>query len=285
MNRCLRVLLVCGIAAATALVGMSAAQAAPHRAGPASCSGTGFTDPGILASGTYHGLTVSGFCLVPDGVDVTVRGNVTITPGSTLFAITTQSMRVTGNITVGSGAILALGCGPGVGCDGVGDDPAPSTDVVHGAIKATDALAMYLNGDTVYGNVTFRGGGWGRDCTDPDADAANDPLGHDLVVKDNTFHGTVTLDGWAGCWMGFIRNTVHGTVSITNNYANPDNIVNPNSESPEYQGLDSTEVTSNHIWGRLACSGNTPAAQFGDSGGGPNTVHGKVSGECVAVTN
>lgn len=289
MRTALRIVLVCCVAVVTSLVGITASQATTgyHRHGT-SCSGS-WANPGMLTSGRYHDIRVSGVCMVPDGVNVKVHGDIKLNPGSTLFAITTQSMTVWGNIFVGKQAILALGCGPGVGCDGVNGDPQPSTDTVNGNIIAIGALAMYLNGDTVNGNVAFLGGGWGRDCTDPNADLPTDPLGHDLVVKDNTFRGSVTLAGWAGCWMGFIRNTVHGIVTISGNYANPDNIVT-DSGTPEYQGLDSTEVVANTVWGVLGCFANTPAAQFGDAvegappGYGTNTVHGAALGECRALS-
>jgi hypothetical protein len=263
---------------ATAVPGMATAAAAPPTS--ATCSGGGWANPAHLDSGNYSGLTVSGLCVVTPGSHITIRGNVLLAPGSTLMAINSQTMNINGNIIVGRGATLGLGCSAGLGCDGQGGNPPPSQDTVHGNIIANNALAMYLNGDTVNGIVSFVGGGWGRDCTDPNADAPNDPLGHDLVIKDNTFRGIVNLQGWSGCWMGFIRNTVHGIVHIANNYANPANINNPGTDQVD-QGLDSTEITQNVIWGVLSCSGNTPAAQFGDAAPMPNIVHGIVTGECA----
>jgi hypothetical protein len=227
----------------------------------------------MLGSGTYQGLTVSGVCIVLDGVNVTVRGGVTLQPGSTLMAISSNTMDITGTVTVGKGAVLALGCSAEMaemGCDGL------SADTVRGGIVANGAKAMYLNGDTIHGTVSFVGGGWGPGCFDDGS------LGHQLVVKDNDFHGSVNLSGWTGCWMGFIRNTVHGTVTISGNYANQDAEANP-------QGPDSTEVVANQIWGQLSCSGNTPMAQIGDAnegappGYGPNIVHGRATGECATL--
>ncbi|HET8583290.1 MAG TPA: hypothetical protein VFL65_08550 [Jatrophihabitans sp.] len=293
MNKLGRTLAACA-AAATAVLGLqSAAGASPaspqhthHHA--KTCAGTGFTSPGLLTSGTYYGVNVSGFCMVPSGAHVLVLGNVNIGTAGTLFAITSNTMTVHGNVHIGRAAILALGCSAGLGCDGANGNPPPSKDTVYGNVTGVGALAMYLNGDTVRGNVAFIWGGWGPMCTDPNADLPTDPLGHDLVVKDNTFNGSVTLYGYSGCWLGFLRNKVHGRVIIANNYANPANVitdVNP----PEDQGLDSTEVVANTIWGSLSCWGNTPKAQFGDAvlgappGYGPNTVHGRVTGECRSL--
>ncbi len=276
-------MLVCCVAVLTSLLGVTASQAAPASR-VLNCSGS-WANPGILGSGSYRGVEVSGVCTVPSGVTVTVHGTVTLKAGSTLFAISSQTMTINGNVLLGRGALLALGCSAGLGCEGANGDPAPSADAVRGNIVAVGALAMYLNGDTVNGNVAFLGGGWGRGCTDPNADLPTDPLVHDLVVKDNMFRGSVTLAGWAGCWMGFIRNTVHGIVTISGNYGNPNNLIT-DSGTPVYQGLDSTEVVANQVWGVLQCYANTPAAQFGDATGGappgygPNTVHGLALGEC-----
>lgn len=274
-----RSLLVLAVAAVTSVVGMSASQAATRHAThhAKTCSGSGWSNPGMLTSGTYDGLVVSGLCMVPDGASITIHGNVQLNRGSTLFAISSNTMKIHGNIDVDDGATLALGCTAELGCDGSHSNP-PSKDVVYGRIGAYRALSMYLNGDTVYGNISFVAGGWGRTCTDNDPNA---PIGHELVLKDNSFYGRIMLDRWAGCWMGFIRNVVHGTVTIMHNYSNLA------TDNP--QGVDSTEVVANQIWGGLNCWSNTPAAQFGDAtqgmppGYGPNTVHGRVSGECRAL--
>ena len=292
MKSASRMLLVSGLAAATSLLGLSAATAATHNDRhqhhtPTVCSGASWTSPGTLGSGTYYGLEVSGICLVQAGADITIKGDVTIDTAASLVAINSQTMEIDGDISVGRAAILGLGCTAGLGCDGTNNNP-PSADTVYGDITARGALAMYLNGDTVHGDVKFRWGGWGPMCTDPNADSPTDPLGHDLVLKDNTFRGEVDLTGWSGCWLGFVRNTVHGDVTIANNYANPANVIT-DENPPENQGLDSTEVVANTISGDLNCFANTPAAQFGDAlqgqpaGYGPNVVNGKARGECASL--
>jgi hypothetical protein len=70
------------------------------------------------------------------------------------------------------------------------------------------------------------------------------------------------------CWFGFIRNQDHGSVSVTNN---------------AFLDPDATEIVTNTVHGSLACSGNTPPAQLGDSGGLPNTVTGQKTGECASL--
>jgi hypothetical protein len=68
--------------------------------------------------------------------------------------------------------------------------------------------------------------------------------------------------------MGFIRNTVSGTVTMRDN-----TLTDP----------DGNEYVTNTIHGSLRCSGNDPAAQVGDSEGEPNVVTGNASGECAEL--
>jgi hypothetical protein len=76
------------------------------------------------------------------------------------------------------------------------------------------------------------------------------------------------MQGYNGFWMGFIRNTVIGTVNLNNNV-----LGDP----------DGNEYVTNRIIGGLNCAGNSPAPQIGDSEGSPNRVVGGVTGQCVNV--
>src|SRR5262252_10398200 len=78
--------------------------AASAAGGNATCSG------GSVAAGTYQSLTVTGFCSVDSG-PVTVTKNLTVAHGAALVAAFGGSdLNVGGNLTVGSHAILVLGC-------------------------------------------------------------------------------------------------------------------------------------------------------------------------------
>ncbi len=251
MTKTLRLLMLPIVAISLLLFGITAANASTTKA-----TNCGDQD---LASGVYNGLVVTGMCTIPDDATVVINGRVVIEGGGYLNARTLAQVTINGNIRVQSMGVLDLGCTViGLGC------AADSHDVVRGNIRATDALVIYLDGNTIYGNVTSTGGGV------PPACDGNNPIGRPLnfSIKDNTFYGKFSVDGWQGCWLGYIRNSQHGKASITNNVA-----ANP----------DSTEVASSYIWGTLRCSGNTPPAQIGDSGGSLNVVHGKATGECASL--
>lgn len=71
-----------------------------------------------------------------------------------------------------------------------------------------------------------------------------------------------------------LRNTIHGSVALYNNVG----VTIGGLGTP-----DSSEFATNTIWGSLACSGNWPAPQIGDSEGSPNTVLGGKLGQCKGL--
>jgi len=85
-------------------------------------------------------------------------------------------------------------------------------------------------------------------------------------IEDSQINGGVTIGGFNGFWMGFIRNNVNGSVNLNNNV-----LVDP----------DGNEYVTNTIHGSLNCSGNSPAPQIGDSEGSPNHVTGARTGQCA----
>jgi hypothetical protein len=254
--RLLRVLLAPAIVVGALVGGASAAGAAPAWQGAVCTSGN-------IASGTYRGLTIAGDCTVPNGAVVIVRGDLVLKKGSYFNAFTQGTVLVTGNIRVGAKALLALGCTPQAI-----QPPSPcgnvtTHDTVGGSIVAVGALTMYLDGDTIGGNLVSLGGGPG-------------PVLNPYVnfpIKDNTILGNVYVQGWKGAWFGFIRNVTLGNVILIGNVG-----VTTADGQP-----DSTEVVTNTIAGNLACYANIPAAQIGDSGGGPNIVGGLKLGQCAKL--
>jgi hypothetical protein len=88
------------------------------------------------------------------------------------------------------------------------------------------------------------------------------------AIEDNRINGDVTIEGYNGFWFGFIRNNVHGTVTLNHNV-----LADP----------DGNEYVTNVIHGDLNCAGNSPAPQVGDSEGGPNIVTGVKTGQCASL--
>ena len=208
-------------------------------------------------------MTITGNKYVAEGATLTVSGDLRIAPGACLDAFTRGTVHVKGSVRVANGAILALGCTPG----SIGPVPPcnyeTTDDTVDHSIIADHAYTMYLDGDTIGGNVTSIGGGPG---------ATLDPY-INFPIKDNTIHGNLTVSGWEGAWFGALRNVIGGKVLLTKNVG---------LAIGEF-GPDSTEIATNTIAGDLACYDNSPAAQLGDSGGTINTVGGKKLGQCTAV--
>jgi hypothetical protein len=257
------------IAACLALTTSSASadpQAAPI------CGSTEGTS-GTALSGWHRNLHVEGVAYVPNDATLTVRGNLTLRPGSCLDAFSTGTVRVGHNVIVGPHATLALGCAPG------SNGPPPiapcyyttTKDVVGGSIDAFLPQTMYLTAVDVHRNVVSIGGGFSTP-------------GLSFPVKDMNIRGDLVLLGWhggPGAWIGALRNHVGRNMVVSGNVGyrpGPDNVP-PN---------DSTEIDGNTVGRNLICLHNTPAAQYGDAygepGNGPNTVGHRAVGECADLT-
>jgi hypothetical protein len=228
---------------------------------------------GSIPGGTYSALVINGVCDVDSG-NVRVTGNVVILAGKVLYGdygspdASTSNLVVSGNVSVGANALLLLGCAPTTfWCFNDGGDP-PTFSNAHwigGSLSATNALAVIVHNSTVRGNVAISGGGGGLNCKSLPALGI---LPAYATVEDSTIGGNVSIVGWQSCWLGMFRNHVGGNTSFNNNRtADP----------------DGNEMADNLIAGNLACSGNIPAPQIGDSGGGPNQVTGTTSGQCAVV--
>jgi hypothetical protein len=245
----------------------------PLPSAPAMCSGTDAA-PGQL-TGTYPtGVIIWGDCWINAGV-AQVDGNLTIAPGATLngdFALNdqnhgvgTSALYVTGNIYIEGNGTLILGCEPGHNT--CADSTSLNTlDVVSGSVLSSDPLGVVIHHSIIGGNFTELGGGGGLSCAPPAGGGfafLQSPVYSDL--EDNWINGDVTLAGLRTCWNGFLRNYIGGDVAnLDNAYADP----------------DANEVLANDIEGDVACAGNSPVVQYGDSGSSPNKVLGSASGEC-----
>ncbi len=280
MAKALRLAAIISLVLATVVMGTGAAGAAEtHYQQPNTCSGT-VASPGVLA-GVYRGdVVVTGVCAVDGGAAV-IKGNLILAPGAALnatFALNdvagtgTSSLTVFGNVSVGSGAVLAMGCEPNFfPCS---DDSNAGTggtltgqNHVFGNVVALRALTVITHASKINGNLSYIAGGGGVSCALPTTGilaALQSPAYFD--AEDNTIGGSFTVTGLQTCWMGALRNNVRGNaVVLKNTMADP----------------DASEVLANRIDGSIACLSNSPAVQYGDSGSSPNQVRGAAFGECA----
>lgn len=257
-----RVAALAGIVAAAVTVPAHAASAST---GAFTCGG------GSIPAGSYSSITVTGFCTVDAG-NVHVTGNLSVAAGGALNAAFGGSNLTVGkNVTVGSGAIVVIGCEPEQFICFNDPDQNVGTLATHDTIgmnfSATDALMVLMHNDRIGLNATQSGGGGGVTCN-------NFPLGPNgppaySTWEDNVIGANASISGLRTCWLGFIRNHVARNVNYSDNV-----LADP----------DGNEIVTNTIGRNLNCSGNDPAPQVGDSGGSPNVVGGHKTGQCVNIS-
>jgi hypothetical protein len=282
--------LVTGMATAGSAVVMSGAGAAWAWNGgggggePAyNCTG------GNIPPGTYESVTISGVCFTPLG-NVKVEKNLTVKPGALLdngtpgdpagSPVVAANLSVGGNITVGRGAVLILGCSPNSACGGgQSTPPGISSATIGGSVTAVNALAVIIHSSAIGGNFTEIGGGGGTmggvatgacfGATPPapwsedmGSAVAGNPVYSD--VEDVSIGGNYTMVGVSSCWLGSLRNQIGGDATfIGNQMGDP----------------DAMEIGNNLIGEDLTCFKNAPAPQFGD-GASSDLVGGQASGQC-----
>jgi hypothetical protein len=248
--------------------------ASASTSGPAGtdCAGT-LDHPGILGSGTYGSVTVSGFCYVPPGSTIVASGAVTVRSTGFLLAAglfdqqlgvpgaptCDRSITIQGGVVVWPGGSLVLGDGEGSGC------ATRTHTVVSNGVTANGAIDLIIHGVVVNGGVTSIGGGDHGACN---FDAPTGPVY--ATVEDSQINGGVTVSGYTACWLGFARNHINGSVTLKNNHL----------DDP-----DAMEILANSIKGGLSCSGNSPTPTNVADGTlfEPNTVTGSRSGQCAGL--
>jgi hypothetical protein len=156
---------------------------------------------------------------------------------------------IRGGLKVGEAATFVLGS----------EENPVDTGTISGGVRATNPASVQIHFTTINGGIDIQGG--------------SGPFGGPFditwnAIEDNKIHGAVKINGYNGFWFGFIRNTVSGSVTLSNN---------------ETLDPDGNEYVTNTIKGNLNCFGNSPAAQVGDSEGEPNVVSGRKTGECSSV--
>jgi hypothetical protein len=182
-----------------------------------------------------------------DGLAAGTYGKVVVPEGA--VCLSDGPVTIRGGLTIEPGATFVLGSE---------ENPAP-TGTIFGGVRATNPASVQIHFTTINGGVDIQGG--------------SGPFGPPFdvtwnAIEDNLIHGDVVIDGYDGFWMGFIRNDVRGTVTLTNNVLVDE---------------DGNEYVTNTIHGDLNCSGNSPAPQVGDSEGEPNQVTGLKTGQCAGL--
>ena len=234
------------VALGVGTAGAGSASAAPS---PGVCNG------GSILGGVYSSLTVNNKCNVDSGT-VIVTGNVNVKPDAELFVdFAGSNLQVKGNVTVGAGGVLIMGCNlTSFDCETA---PGNATGQIAGKLTSNGALGLVIHSSSIKGAFSYTNGGSGCE------------LDEYSTFEDTNFGSTVSITKINTCWMGFIRNQVVGTVIYNNN----------TTDDP-----DGNEIVSNKIGGDLKCMGNNPAPQAGDSAGAANLVAGVRTGQCQSTS-
>jgi hypothetical protein len=158
-------------------------------------------------------------------------------------------VQIRGGLWIRPGATFVLGS----------EESGWTTGTIDDGVHANDPASVQIHFATINGGIEIHGG--------------SGPFGPPFdvtwnAIEDNQIHGGVWITGYTGFWMGFIRNHVAGSVHLNDNV-----LVDP----------DGNEYVTNVIRGGMQCSGNSPAPQAGDSGGGLNVVSGAKKGQCAGV--
>jgi len=192
-----------------------------------------------LAPGTYGSVVVPPDAVCLSDGPVTIRGGLYVEQGATF---------------------------------GLGSEESSDTGTISGGVHARNAANVQIHFATINGGIDVEGGSGPFYAKSPFC--FPDEVTGEIscitwnTIEDSTIHGAVTINGYDGFWMGFIRNHARGSVTLTNN-----KLVDP----------DGNEYVTNSIWGSLNCSGNVPPAQVGDSMGEANVVTGAKTGECASL--
>jgi hypothetical protein len=262
-------------------------------AAPASAASTGLSRTyncagGDIAAGTYQSVIVTGVCYMPAG-NVVIKHDLTVAPRALLDAVTPgdpttgppavpATVSVGGNVFVGAGADLLLGCSPNISC---ASPPAITFDRIGGNLNAVGAQAEVVHSAAIGGRVALLGGGGGaaaKTCASQSAGKppiaglkpwSDDPSLDGTPVysdfEDNSIAGSISVIALTSCWLGSLRNQVGGNSTYAGN-----TMGDP----------DAMEIDNNLVGGTMTCLDNRPAVQFGDSGSAPNLVGRFGIGEC-----
>ena len=217
-----RLLVALAVAGVAAFVAAGSAGAAAD----STCPG------GILASGIYNNVTVTGTCTASG--EVWIKGNLTVN-GNSVFDATFGT--INGNVQAWNGSVLSL----------------DSFSITH-SVSASGARSVVLISDRFGQGVLIQGGGGAPvgACNRHDVPLTGVP---GAEVIDSEVVGTVSIAGRGGCFNEIASNAISGGVNFVNNQADG------------VSGFN--EVGFNSISGNLFCKNNSPHPfALGNSVGG-----------------
>lgn len=204
-------------------------------------------------------LGVAAFAVAPVAAGAVVTTNCTefLAPGIYGTVVVPQGAACfsDGGVTIRNGLFVRAGATFVIGSEESGRN----IGSIVGGVHATNAMNVQIHFMTILDGIDIQGG--------------SGPFGGPFdvtwnTIEDSNIRGPVTVNGYNGFWMGFIRNKVVGNVTMTNNVLVDE---------------DGNEYVTNVISGNLSCSGNSPAPQVGDSEGSHNVVTGSKLGQCAGV--
>jgi hypothetical protein len=302
--RSVRLLVLSGVALISLLASpLTAGAGSDKDAGSYVCTG-GNIPTGTYSSVRVTGICYvpTGLVKVKGNLTVAPGALLDATSPAGLFVGSPANLpgivQVGGNIRVQKGAVLFLGCDFAIVCP-LGSSTYPGIlfpdhpelgssnpgDVVEGNIVGDQALGIVVHSVKIEENASVIGGGGGPAqltggpgsgaCFNPALIPApwnEDPLlttGFPTPVysdfEETSIGGNLKLMGLQTCWMGSLRNKIHGNVLDQNNtFGDP----------------DGNEVIANFVSGNMVCRNNNSVVQVGDSAQPSNVVSGNAVGEC-----
>ena len=203
------------------------ATAGTAAASPAAVGGTYTCTGGNIPPRVYRSMVVTGVCFTSVG-NVVIERNLTVAPGALLDDVTagdpttgtpvvSATVHVGGDVFVGRGADLLLGCSPNITCS---NPPGITYGSIGGNLTAIGAQGVVVHSTSIDGNVSVLGGGGGSAAQTCNAQApgaptiANlEPWSEDPTLdftpvytdfEDNSIGGSLSVVGLTSCWLGSV---------------------------------------------------------------------------------
>jgi hypothetical protein len=274
------VVLAC--AATIIMTSVASAKGSHTGKGPHVCTGT-LKSPGVLSGNYKSGVVVKGFCFVNAG-PARVVGLLKLAPRSGVaasFGHRNSHLTVNGDVLVGRGATLFLGCNPKSSpCfdDSQSHPTLTSKGRVTGSVTETAPLGVVIHSTTIGGNITETGGGGGLSCAPPFPPPFSQTMSPVFsAYEDSSVLGNIDVTGLHSCWVGVANVRVGGNLRFRS-----DKLGDP----------DAIEILGNNVRKNLICVGNTSVWDSAENPSNPmgalfprmaqpNKVHGARVGQCV----